>query len=415
MNKVVIKEMCFSLSILESFKNLATKHKNPDLIEESIDMLLKENMIELITDSDSNKHIVLSNNISKSIKLGPLDSLFVMGATTIPIISESQLNHIQKEFMEEMRQFPEYERNSNSADKTMDGNPITYVLGGFGAFGNPASFHNLTARHLRQDIYKACIGLFRELIDIYNKSHFKDSHYTYNLEALMDRFMFRLKGTSPTSESWHRDVAKDSYLLEDDEIYGGWINLDNESQYLSFIPGSHLNVRLKGLKEGFAKIRKEDIHLFKKYKQLIEIKPGHCVIFPQYILHEVVGKKQSYDMMRLFIGWRITESLESIHTNSYLETVLQKQGSPLLPSGQKPPLYASNHSSFFQKKAFMINPEYNYKANIKEWSSSTFPSNLIKENGIVARYLESLEDNNFPKYPDYTETEKRIYFPHSII
>ena len=63
----------------------------------------------------------------------------------------------------------------------------------------------------------------------------------------------------------------------------------------------------------------------------------------------------------------------------------------------------------------MINPEYNYKANIKEWSSSTFPSNLIKENGIVARYLESLEDNNFPKYPDYTETEKRIYFPHPII
>ena len=28
--------MCFSLSILESFKNLATKHKNLDLIEESI-------------------------------------------------------------------------------------------------------------------------------------------------------------------------------------------------------------------------------------------------------------------------------------------------------------------------------------------------------------------------------------------
>ena len=106
--------MCFSLSILESFKNLATKHKNPDLIEESIDMLLKENMIELITDSNSNKHIVLSNNISKSIKLGPLDSLFVMGATTIPILSESQLNHIREEFMEEMRQFPEYERNSNS-------------------------------------------------------------------------------------------------------------------------------------------------------------------------------------------------------------------------------------------------------------------------------------------------------------
>ena len=132
--------MCFSLSILESFKNLATKHKNPDLIEESIDMLRKENMIELITDSDSNKHIVLSDNISKSIitddmKLTPLDSLFVMGATTIPIISESQLNHIREEFMEEMRQFPEYKRNSNSAYKTMDGNPITYVLGGFGAFG----------------------------------------------------------------------------------------------------------------------------------------------------------------------------------------------------------------------------------------------------------------------------------------
>ena len=279
--------MCFSLRVLESFKNLATKHKNPDLIEESIDMLLKENMIELITDSVSNKHIVLSN-ISKSIitnmKLSPLDSLFVLGATTIPIISESELNHIREEFMEEMRQFPEYKRNTN-ADKTKDGNPITYVLGGFGAFGNPTSFHNLTARHLRQDIYKTCIDLFRELIEIYNKSHFKDIHNTYKLEALIDRFMFRTKRHFSTSESWHRDVAKDSCLLEDDEIYGGWINLDKTSQYLSFIPGSHLNVQLKGLKDGFAKIGKEDIHLFKKYKQLIEIKPGHCVIFPQYILH----------------------------------------------------------------------------------------------------------------------------------
>ncbi len=403
--------------IPKSFKNLATKHKNLDLIDNSMAFLLKKKMIELITDSESNQHIVLSNNISEDLinELNPLDSLFVFGATTIPIIPESQLNNIRKDFIEEMRQFPEYKRNIDNPDKTFDDKPLTYVLGGFGAFGNPSSFHNLTARHLRQDIYKTCLGLFRELIQIYNNSHFKDNKNGYNLEVLMDRFMYRLKKTSPTSESWHRDVAKDSSLQEDDEIYGGWINLDDKSQYLSFIPGSHLNVKLKGLKDGFAKIGKQDIHLFKKYQKLIEIKPGHCVIFPQYILHEVVGKKQNYDMMRLFIGWRITESFESIHTNCYLEDILKKQGSPLLPSGQKPPLYASNHSSFFQKKAFTINPEYNYKANIKEWSSSTFPSNLVKENGIVSRYLESLEDNNFPKYPDYTEIEKRVYFPHPII
>ena len=67
---------------------------------------------------------------------------------------------------------------------------------------------------------------------------------------------------------------------------GGWINLDKESQFMSCIPGSHLGVRLKGLKSGFATIGKKDIDKFKPYKQLFEIKPGHCIIFPQYLLHK---------------------------------------------------------------------------------------------------------------------------------
>lgn len=395
---------------IDSFKNLTLKH-NEKAIEQSINILLENNQIEVIQDSDNNKHIVLSKHINNIQDLTPIDRLFVFGVTTIPILNKTQLNKTRNDLIVEMQNFPEYKRDISNPNKTPDGFPIVYVLGGFGAFGNPSSFHNKTVRELRQKTYIQCRNrLFREVIDKYKKSHSED----YLLEVLLDRFMYRLKGTAPTAEKWHRDVAHDDLIEDNDEILGGWINLDNESQYFSCIPGSHLNVRLKGLKDGFATIKKTDINLFKEYKQVIEVKPGHCIIFPQYILHEVVSKKQSYDMMRLFIGWRITRSLESLYTNNFIEKLLKNQSSPLLPSGQKPPIYSASHSMFFQKKDFMIHPEAKYKTNICKWSISTFKDSLLKENKIVERYLGSLEDSGFVKYPEYSKEEKKIYFPHSL-
>ncbi len=391
---------------MNCFKNLTFKSS----CTESLGKLLEEGYIKYILDSDNNQHIVLEKKVPFN-NLSVEEKLYMYGVTTIPILSNGEIELFKQNFMNEMLNFPEYKRSLSDPTKTLDNNPLTYVLGGFGAFGNPSSFHNLIVRQLRLKAYHKCKKeLFTTLIKSLNEAFSTE----YKLEVLFDRFMYRLKNTSPTAEKWHRDVADDKFIDDFDEIYGGWINLDDTPQYLSCIPGSHLNIKLKELKHGFAMINKNDIHHFKPYKTLIEIPPGHCVIFPQYILHEVVSKKQSYDMMRLFTGWRLTRSSESLFTNSYLEEVIEKQASPLLPSGQKPSMYAANHASFFLKKEFMINPEKNYKANTKQWSVSTFNDLLLKKNGIVERFLKSLEDYGFTKYSKYSEKEKYIYFPHAI-
>lgn len=389
---------------IECFKNLTIKKDCPISKEE----LLKKNLIQIVTDTNDNQHIVLTPEISFS-EPTPIEKLYINGVTTIPVLSSSQLEEYRKLLKQEMTQFPEYLRNTT--------NKLVYVLGGFGALGNPSSFHNPTIRKLRRKVYQQAIArLFRQLANDYQEV-LEDKEKEYHLEVLFDRFMYRLKGTSPSAESWHRDVAKDSMIDFNDEIYGGWINLDTESQYMSCIPGSHLGVRLKGLKSGFATIEKKDIDKFKPYKQLFEIKPGHCIIFPQYLLHEVVSKKAPYDMMRLFTGWRLSTTGNSFYTKEGLDKIIRTQDTPYLPSGQKTPIYAANHGSFFLKKNFTIDPSTNYSSNTVEWSNASFHPQLLiakKDYLIVDRYLKSLEEYGLDKYEDYTTEEKNILYPHKL-
>ena len=174
-----------------------------------------------------------------------------------------------------------------------------YVLGGFAALGNPASFHNPFVRNLRQIALKAVLPLFNKL----------DRKGDVNLEVLPDRMMYRSSGQVPVKETWHRDVMSTNTamniqtgLQDGDEIYGGWINLDKKPQYLSCVPGSHLGVSLHNLKQGFVTIKKDYIDEINKYKYAFPIPPGHMVVFPQYLIHEVVAKKLDYTSMRLFTG-----------------------------------------------------------------------------------------------------------------
>ena len=390
---------------LEYFKNLTIK-KECSLSKEE---LLKMGQIEIVTDTSDTQHIVLTQGQSFS-DLTPIEKLYINGVTTIPILSSSKLDEYRTRLKQEMEQFPEYLRNST--------NKLVYVLGGFGALGNPSSFHNPTIRQLRGVVYKQVVDrLFRQLITDYQQVVENKEPMDYHLETLLDRFMYRLKGTSPSAESWHRDVAKDKLIEFNDEIYGGWINLDTESQFMSCIPGSHLGVRLKGLKPGFAAIGKKDIDKFKPYKQLFEIKPGHCIIFPQYLLHEVVSKKAPYDMMRLFTGWRLSTTGKSFYTKEILDRIIETQGSPHLPSGQKTPIYASNHGSFFLKKNFTIDPSTKYISNTIDWSKDTFQSQLLVAKNdylIVDRHLKSLEEYGLDKYDDYTPEEREILYPHKL-
>ena len=71
-----------------------------------------------------------------------LDNLLFKGIATIPIYKPDELDNVLREFNEACVLFPEYKRSTTNVNKNSENQDLLYVLGGFAAFGNPASFHN---------------------------------------------------------------------------------------------------------------------------------------------------------------------------------------------------------------------------------------------------------------------------------
>ena len=261
--------------------------------------------------------------------------------------------------MKTLRGFPEYNRDPENPDFDSSGNRLDYVLGGFGALGNPASFHNPLARDLRLQGYIALMEqIFRGMIE---QRLSKEQRENMKIEMLFDRMMYRITSQKPSAESWHRDVMPPHYIQREDEVFGGWLNLDTQNQYMSCIPGSNLGVIQRELAPGFASIDKEKVKMVSQYKHRFTIPPGHLIIFPQY------------------------------------------------------------HISFFLRRPFRTIPNRPHRVNLIEWSRDTMlPRTLVQKCGkggeyeIVRRHMLSLQEYGFPMYLPYTEEEKAYYRPHRV-
>jgi hypothetical protein len=397
------------LLIKTSFDVLSQKIGN---LEKALEILQNTGDIKVLHD-----YIIYTD---KKKILSNVEELSRKGITTIPIINPDKLKKYQEDFNNTLLNFPEYQRNPKDNTQTPSGNNIVYVLGGFAALGNPASFHNPFVRKLRVKCWKKTIKLFYEYIKNY---HDKELKKKYKIEVLFDRMMFRKKGQQAVEESWHRDVIPTDLILKTDEIYGGWINLDNTDQYFSCIPGSHLGIRQYDIPSGFdtmikresekAKIKyKEEYNKIKdnkdkekfiskkiknvidevsKYRHTFIVPPGHMVIFPQYILHEVIATPAKTDMLRLFLGWRITTSDNSLLNN---EKIMKDQSVVPLPGGMIPPMYSSNHASNFL--GFPIISKISDKDKEK-WI-----------NVLVERYISICPTDNMKKLYKQKYTSKTI-------
>ena len=357
--------------------------------------------------------------------MGGYQALKRAGATIIKVIDKKDLPKAREGFMTAIRSFPEYKRNPNDPNQTVDGHPLVYALGGFAAFGNPASFHNPYVRKQRLTTREAVLPLFETIIRL---MHNDEQRVKTKFQMIPDRMLYRNRSQAPSAESWHRDVTPAKYLNSGDEMYGGWLNLDlTQNQYFSFVQGSHLGVNLLELREGFASLSPEAIKMVKPYKSRIAVPPGYALVFPQYILHEVVSNRTKYDMMRIFMGWRTTTSDGFLvpATRERMET----QGIIPLPSGQEPPMYASNHGSFFRHKAFRPIYDVDWKVSTIGWSNETFKENgptgvpiTINHKGkgdkpdyrLVPRYMSSLKNYGLQMYPPYTKEELDLYLPISF-
>lgn len=302
----------------------------------------------------------------------PLERLTRMGITTLPVISPDELGDIREIFDATIEHFPEYLRDPSDPRLNAAGDPLVYALGGFAAFGNPGSFHNPLVRDLRIKCWKQAIKLFNQVIKGYYDKDLRDN---YKVEVLFDRMMFRKAGQKAVAEAWHRDVMPGDLIDQRDEVYGGWINLDNKDQYFSCLPGSQLGITQRDIPSGFDTMTKREMaNMMKKkdvkkkvekmtkdqrekylatlikpilqevgkHRHKFKIPPGHMVIFPQYIMHEVVANAVKHDMYRLFLGWRMTIRNESLRDN---EKYMSEQAVVPLPGGMIPPLYAASHQS----------------------------------------------------------------------
>lgn len=322
------------------------------------------------------------------------------GVETLHVINE--LNDIQDSFSHMESSFPEF---------TLNTSPL--VLGGFGAYGNPSSFHNPLVKELRKKCLDVVInnGIFTRFLQEMNMN----SH-EYKIEVLFDRVLHRYKDQKPVSETAHRDITPQSELHDGDYVFGGWLNLSKDDQHFICKPGSHLDIQDTKTSamapSGFNKLSKESTAInYTPFRQEITVKPGCLIIFPQHILHEVLSIKSKHEQKRLFIGWRLTKSNSLIFENQKIQAV-RNLSVPLLPSGQTPPMYSSNHASVFKNKQFnYISPTYKLKGTLIDWLKSSFidkVKNKFVNGTMYKRCMLSLKEYDIHNGYEYSEDDEQI-------
>lgn len=404
-----------------SFKSLFYKNGNLSLCKKILELAKEIKIVKRPDDSVEGEVIVYIGDPSG---LRELDLLYRTGVIAIPFLSEEELAVEQQGYLEAMREFPEYKRHLDNPDLTPNGEQLIYVLGKFAALGNPSSFHAPWIRNLRMKAYR----IVREkiLLPILNSriAHRFENGYT---EMLCDRLMHRLPGQAPEAESFHRDVIPAEFINESDEIFGGWINLDSTNQYFSAVRGSHLGVSLHRLQPGFARVPNDQIPLVKPYATKkpgpfgpIACPPGHMILFPQYIVHQVMGVPATHIMKRLFTGWRLCSTPNTLHPGKINR--LEAQAIMPLPSNQMPPMFSLHHGSAWMNRQFhpisRTNPiEYSTGG----WLQDTFKATILRPDLRSLRFLDSLQhyeanstsEDDIKMYQPYSQEELALYRPIS--
>ena len=289
------------------------------------------------------------------------------GFITFKVFDIEELPYLRGEFKKSAENFPEFLSVTNDE----------YVLGGFGALGNPSSFHNYFTRYVRYKVFKL------------TKKILKHDYEGKYIQGLFDRILIRPKGKSPSKESWHRDITPG--LKETSFVLGGWTNFDDKSNFFSCVPSTQTFQK----EAGFIKLEGQKFTGTK-----VEVKPGHAILFHQSLIHEVLPKKLDYTSYRVFHGFHISEEKENIFDYS---KIIEDQGVPPEPSGQIPPMYAKLHWINFLDKIEIFSHQLNREC-IEEKIRGTSKTS----HSVVHRFMKSLKEYNFTLYDPYTEKEKEI-------
>lgn len=255
------------------------------------------------------------------------------------------------------------------------------VMGSFCGLATPHSYHCRAARALREEI-------FNKMMPIWS------AHKGF-VEMLPDRVMMRPSAKKPTGESWHRDEAPTS---KEGIITGGWVNLNDFPEYFCCVPGTH---SLNGGTGGFAKIDKSQHVDLKARSEMIEVLPGHAIVFFENIIHKVFGGK-SLDRWRQFVGWRFSNDPTGFDPDMFDR--IKSFKTLKIKSGQECPMYSKMHlTNWIERLAKWsenIHDEFTVEHLVKSGK------NAGKTFRICKRYIEYSGD-----YEPYTERELEILRP----
>lgn len=304
--------------------------------------------------------------------------LSTYGVAVVPIMDRASRAWWNGALFEAMDEFPEYR---------VTGRSVQRVLGGFGALGNPSSFHHPTVRAFRRLLKKLTI---RPVAREYARQRFGGEADAVRLEAMFDRLCVRKDDfKSPSAEAWHRDIYDaDTYRLrplphslpggELDILIGGWSNLDDRDQAFVGLVGSH-DETFATSGGGFATFSDADIRRFRFAERLaaqanatfgqtlrcnaageIVVPPGHAILFLQRLVHSVKsGPQPPTPALRVFHGFRLTTEEAALFDH---RSVVENGAVPRIPSGQIPPMYSKNHYAAFSGR----------DARWREWAGATF-------------------------------------------
>lgn len=287
------------------------------------------------------------------------------------------LGKIRSDIDMEIKNFQEFKNDASDR----------YPLGGFSAYGNPSSFHNMTVRDIREKSYNVVSPLLSE----YSPSHMK--------HMIIDRLLVRPPGRKMSKETWHRDEAATS--KDDDVIFGGWINLNDEPSFFSCVPTSHIGVVGHG---GFSKLDDDQKRMYTHNKVLVKIPPGYILVFNEKIVHEVLPTKNKHPIYRVFLGWRLTQSDQPLDND--LLTKLVTQAPIPLKSGQYPPMYAKLHLVNWKDRLEKYSENFDPKCTVR------LPSKNGGETTVVDRHMKSLHYYGYKLYPSYSLDEVKKLLPH---
>ena len=329
------------------------------------------------------------------------------GVAVLPMSKSPE--KVMRAFKEAVETFPEYKDTSGDL-----------VLGGFGALGTPSSFHNRFARDARKRAQQVALPIFSALVNTLGESA------AWKLEQLPDRTLIRREGQTPSAELWHVDAAPAA--CKGDMIFGGWFNPTDKDSHFSCHLGSHKHTAAGHT--GFSVFPKkvtrgskteeeyqsalhrmdETRRVLNASRSIVVIPPGCLLIFNERLIHEVFAKKVSYDILRVFIGWRLTKSDESLLGNSVLRKLVADMAVMPLKSGQIPPMYAALHWVNWPDKLLAFSKKMHPRC-VGERTVATG-----KRKGqtlqVVHRHMRSLKEYGWgDTYPPYTETEIELHLP----